>query len=162
MLVCLTLMYAQVTLVHQWSVNTEQLSVAALPRAYTERQLWHFPQAERLWLLHCRRDASSLTAGTDLGHSLHPSLQKMMLMLQTPGTFGFSLQRPTETLWELLSAALFRSAWAMLYFWCKCRQKSKSKKVAKRQVFVPQSRSTGWFEHELLLLRLLDHIKINH
>lgn len=39
-------------------VNTEELSVAALLRAYIERQLWHFLQAERLWPPHCRRDAT--------------------------------------------------------------------------------------------------------
>lgn len=89
MFVWLTLTRAQVTLVHQWSVNTEQLSVAALLRAYPERQLWHFPQAERFWLLCCRRDASSLAAGTDLGHALHLSLQKMMFDAADTWRFWF-------------------------------------------------------------------------
>lgn len=47
-----------------WSVNAEELSVAALLRAHTHWQLWHF-------LPRCRGDTSSLAAGSDLGHSLH-------------------------------------------------------------------------------------------
>lgn len=60
-----------VTLVHLWSVNREKLSATALLRAYTVRQPWHFLRAQRLRLPRCRRNASSLATGADLGHSLH-------------------------------------------------------------------------------------------
>lgn len=67
-------------------------AVAALLRAYTEWQLWHFLWAARLWLPRCRQDTPPpLAAGTDLGHSASPlpTHKRWCCLLQTPDTFGF-------------------------------------------------------------------------